>query len=542
MNTKKNFKILILGLVLSLGFNQIGNIYLNQKASALSGSEFKPGRIIDDFIFTNKSSMTVDQIQQFLNSKVPTCWKDHPIYTGGSGTVYYPPYTCLKDYQENPNTGANNYGQYINGVPTTVAGGLSAAQIIWGAGQEYNINPQSLIVLLQKEQGLVTDDWPILPQYQKATGYACDDSGGLGTCSSSFYQQVYDAAWQFRNDLNGISVPGAWGAFGLGWNNILYHPNAACGTKSVYIENKATAVLYKYTPYTPNDAALTNLYGTGDGCSAYGNRNFWRMFNDWFGTTSGRVIKLSTPGSGLFLVENGTKRSFESIEAFYSHGYNWSDVVVVSDYVFNSIPLGASLGLNIAAYNGKLIKLSAPLSGVFLIENGTKRSIDSADTFYSYNYRWSDVITISDYVFNSIPLGASLGLNIAAYNGKLIKLSAPLSGVFLIENGTKRSIDSADTFYSYNYRWSDVITISDYVFNSIPLGASLGLNIAAYNGKLIKLSAPLSGVFLIENGTKRSIDSADTFYSYNYRWSDVITISDYVFNKIPLGVSLEPRI
>ena len=49
------------------------------------------------------------------------------------------------------------------------------------------------------------------------------------------------------------------------------------------LANAATAALYYYTPYQPNAAALANLYGTGDSCSAYGNRNFWRLYRDWFG-------------------------------------------------------------------------------------------------------------------------------------------------------------------------------------------------------------------------------------------------------------------
>jgi hypothetical protein len=55
----------------------------------------------------------------------------------------------------------------------------------------------------------------------------------------------------------------------------------------VFIENQATAGLYNYTPYTPNDAALNNMYGTGDACSSYGNRNFWRIYTDWFGNPNG---------------------------------------------------------------------------------------------------------------------------------------------------------------------------------------------------------------------------------------------------------------
>src|SRR5699024_261440 len=40
-------------------------------------------------------------------------------------------------------------------------------------------------------------------------------------------------------------------------------------------------------PYQPNRAALNAGYGTGDGCSAYGNRNFYNYFTDWFGSTQG---------------------------------------------------------------------------------------------------------------------------------------------------------------------------------------------------------------------------------------------------------------
>ena len=69
-------------------------------------------------------------------------------------------------------------------------------------------------------------------------------------------------------------------------NRILWNVvQRGCGAGDVYIESKATAALYTYTPYQPNQAALANMYGLGDHCSAYGNRNFWRVWNDWFGST-----------------------------------------------------------------------------------------------------------------------------------------------------------------------------------------------------------------------------------------------------------------
>src|SRR5680860_1840612 len=57
----------------------------SEPAEAASGSDFNPGRIISDAIFYDGTTLTVSQIQSFMNAKVPSCW---------SG------YTCLKSYRE----------------------------------------------------------------------------------------------------------------------------------------------------------------------------------------------------------------------------------------------------------------------------------------------------------------------------------------------------------------------------------------------------------------------------------------------------------
>src|SRR5258707_11108234 len=112
-------------------------------ADAVSGSDWRAGRIIDDATFYNKSSMSIGQIQSFLNSKVPTC----DNWATKSGRRAYIdshniklPLTCLKDYQENPSNHENNLeGRSVPG------GAKGSAQIIWDAAQQYNINPQVLI-------------------------------------------------------------------------------------------------------------------------------------------------------------------------------------------------------------------------------------------------------------------------------------------------------------------------------------------------------------------------------------------------------------
>ncbi len=124
------------------------------QASGSSAASWNAGRIIDDEIFTNNASMTAQDIQNFLNSKVPLCDTQgtQPSEYGGGTRAQYaasqgvsPPFTCIKNYSE---------------------GGRSAAQIIYDTSQTYHINPQVLVVLLQKEQGLITDDWPWPIQYR----------------------------------------------------------------------------------------------------------------------------------------------------------------------------------------------------------------------------------------------------------------------------------------------------------------------------------------------------------------------------------------
>jgi hypothetical protein len=100
---------------------------------------------------------------------------------------------------------------------------------------------------------------------------------------SGFSIQISEAAKLLRSYLTNMTQP--WWTYRKPYqsNKIAWAPG--CSSASVYIENKATAALYTYTPYQPNKASLDNMYGEAPTCGAYGNRNFWRVFNDWFGST-----------------------------------------------------------------------------------------------------------------------------------------------------------------------------------------------------------------------------------------------------------------
>ncbi len=246
--------------------------YFSSPALAVTAADWNAGNIMDDGVFFSPTEMSTADIQNFLNSKVPVCDIWHAASNGNN-----PPFTCLKDYIENPTTHQNN----ANGG--VVSGGWSAAQIIKHAADSYNINPKVLIVLLQKEQSLITDDWPWVAQYRSATGFGCPDTAPCDAEYYGFYNQVMNAARQFRRYA---TYPTEYRYKAFQSNFIQYNPNVSCGGTNVVIANQATAGLYNYTPYQPNASALANLYGSGDACGAYGNRNFWRMYSDWFGSTS----------------------------------------------------------------------------------------------------------------------------------------------------------------------------------------------------------------------------------------------------------------
>lgn len=305
----------IFGTLFILASVLAAQLIASTPASALSGSEFQAGRIMDDVVLYNGSSLNVQQIQEFLNAKVPTCdTNGTQPYAGTTRAAYgasrgYPaPYICLKDFRQDTTAKPGEAG-LCNGYTVV---NQSAAEIINGVAQSCGISQKALIVLLEKEQSLVTDDWPWAIQYRSATGYGCPDTAPCDAEYYGFFNQVYSAARQFKRyakDSHLFNYAGNSTGF------VLYNPNSGCGGSDVAIQNNATAGLYNYTPYQPNQAALNNLYGSGDGCSAYGNRNFWRIHNDWFGSTFGPNFNWSLESQALYTDATKTVNAGNSLIA-----------------------------------------------------------------------------------------------------------------------------------------------------------------------------------------------------------------------------------
>ena len=361
----------LLAALAALALLLTGALVSSAPATAATGADFNPGYIVSDAVFYDSGTMNEGQIQAFIDTKGARCSP-----TAGN--------TCLKNYRETTNLiPADAYCKAYQGASSE-----SAAQIIAKVAAACGINPQVLLVTLQKEQGLVTSTaGKPAATFRRAFGYGCPDNVG-GWCDpnySGFFVQVQRAARQFQVYK---ARPTSYSYVAGRTNTILRHPNAACGSDQVYIQNQATAALYIYTPYVPNAAALAAGYGSGDSCSSYGNRNFFLYFSDWFGST-GLVLsgfiwdwyqmpanraaagEVATQATG---VAGGVKQGFQGGSVYVSGMYGVHLVpsgLLALYYDSLSGPAGA-LGFPAGAHSSPAGGLSQPFqNGTVYISGGT---------------------------------------------------------------------------------------------------------------------------------------------------------------------------
>ncbi len=233
-------------------------------------TSYDPGFLISDEVFYNTEAMDAGQIQQFVEG------------LGGDCDGQY----CLKNLRlTTPDRPADAYcAAYTGGTEESASAVLAKASAACG------INPQVMLTTLQKESALLTKSYVTAESYDAAWGWHCPDSGpgGSANCDpayAGFFAQAYGMAKQwsrYRVDPEKYHYRAGQTATIL-WNVA----ESGCGGSEVTIRNTATAALYDYTPYQPNEASLLAYPGVGDRCSAYGNRNFFFLFQKYFGVTGG---------------------------------------------------------------------------------------------------------------------------------------------------------------------------------------------------------------------------------------------------------------
>lgn len=233
------------------------------QAAAVAG--FNPENIISDALFYDGNAMSSAEIQAFLDAKIGSC-------TNGK---------CLNVLNVSISSRDAWYSAVTGDlVCSSLQGGtMRTSELIYRVQVACGISAKAILVTLQKEQGLTTSSAPSDWNLQAAMGASCPDTSPCDPAYSGVGPQIVQGVRQLK-----IYKAGRF-AKQPGVNFIGYSPNTACGGTNLNIQNYATAALYNYTPYQPNAASLAAGWGLGDGCSSYGNRNFFNYYTSWFGST-----------------------------------------------------------------------------------------------------------------------------------------------------------------------------------------------------------------------------------------------------------------
>lgn len=223
---------------------------------------FDADHLIEDADFYQGQALSEPQIRAFIGGVGHDC----------QAAIDQTP--CLKDAViDLPAFSADKYCDAIPARPGTDVAGL-----ISQVGRACNISPAALLVILQKEQGLLTATGDQLTprRYQAAMGYACPEHAPCDPDFEGIVNQVYYGARQFNLYR---ARPEKYEYQAGKTSAINYSTDANCGQTTVTPVNDATAGLYNYTPHPP---LPQTLQGDAPECETWGNLNFYSMYQTWF--------------------------------------------------------------------------------------------------------------------------------------------------------------------------------------------------------------------------------------------------------------------
>ncbi|MFM8927041.1 MAG: LysM peptidoglycan-binding domain-containing protein [Rhodoluna sp.] len=440
-------------------------------SQALDGSKFDPGLIISDSVFFDFGSMTADEIQRFLESQVPVC---------KSGSDGMP---CLRNYKTDTPEKSADPGKCAY-MPAQK--NISAAQIIYNISRACGINPRVLLVTLQKEQGLVQSAIPSPYMYRAAMGYGCPDNDPAicGKVWVGLFNQLYKAAGQFQwyGDPNGSFTylrPGR--TVSIAYNEVA---SKNCGRKTFLLKSQATANLYYYTPYTPNDAALKNLRGLGDRCSAYGNRNFWRFYWDWFGSPIGGGFLLKSSTSDPYFISNDVKYPLADpslVDALKPLG----PLGEISQDYLDSFPTGIPMTriIKSPAVNGT--------SAFYFVSSGKKYFLSSCDQATNFGLDCTKAVELTRVQLDALPTGQFRPDITAVAKSAAVAPATP--SYFMVTGSKKYPLDCAkaanlgfDCTKATEYTQAQLDALSTVRLSNAQLGISAALQIGEGRRVVIK--------------------------------------------------------
>lgn len=428
--------------------------------------EFNADYLISDFHFSQNDSMTAYDIKSFIEQFN----------------------TPLRLYMEsNPLTGQKEWSW----------------EIIKNAADTYQINPQVLLTMLQKEQSLLLgSEYKLAYRLNWAMGYGVCDS-----CSpydprlaayKGFTQQVNQAARRMRQCLD---EPAKFRVSAQNTYNI--------DGQNIKPLNQATACLYNYTPHLA------------------GNRNFVTIWDRWFGRSypDNTLIKAKNQ-SRIYKLENGSKRLITTpgLLADYIGQYPLIDI---DEWELNQYPDGRPIEYSLYSL------LGVPQNGIYLLaENNQIRRISSAKVFKELGFSIEEIEKVQFSDLETYNIGNEITDEDIYPLGLIAQNSVSGDMYYLYQNKRHPILDPNLLKSRLRYRQTIQKTPEELA------AYELAENILYPDGTLLKESnGPF--VYLIQNGQKRHIANEYTFNRLNYKWSDILDTNFLVLQNYPDGETID---
>jgi len=472
---------------------------------------FDPNKLIDDKVFSDTQTFGGPEgVQKFLEVK-------NSVLADTSSNFLVklkePDNVLLKTGLEDPRPSLGRL--------------RTAAELIWDASKHSGLNPQVILVTLNKEQGLITSASDYSPErlqkaLDRAMGFDCPDASGCGNLFPGFYYQLfgnYDADGNrylgaSKSLMKSFTTPGGRGPLidgrtsrvgeSITLENTLGGYAEATPSQVVTIFNQATAALYRYTPHVFN-----------------GNYNFWKFFNAWFRYPNGTLLSLANDVK-TYIIQNGTKQLVPEFVA-KQRGLDLTQKIAISPNEFESYPLD-----KIYAPADNTVVKSLADGKMYVFTSGTKHPA-------------------SAFVIGQRGLDASKALDISSEEAALFESGSVLppadgtiirgvlgTAVYLVDSG-KIKLFSEFTFKQRKITPKQIVTVPD---EEIPTYTQQGF-VAPQDGTLVKAKESAT-VYLIETGFKRPL-TGELFKNRALSFKNVVALSSDEVGALPLGAFATPK-
>lgn len=471
---------------------------------------FNPNKLIEDKVFSDIQTFGgAEGIQKFLTVKNSVLANTSAEFLA---KLKEPQSTELKQGLEDPRP---NLGRL-----------RTAAELIWDASIQSGLNPQVILVTLNKEQGLITsandyDSAKLQKALDRAMGFDCPDAAGCGNLFPGFYYQLfgnYDSTNNrylgatkslmksfTTNGGRGPAIDGVTSRVGQaitldntmgGYENILPEQTITLG-------NNATAALYRYTPHVFN-----------------GNYNFWKFFNGWFKYPNGTLLKL-TSATDTYIIQNGVKQLVPQFVA-QARALDFNATITVSPNEFESYTTDKPLG----PVDNTIVQDTAGVKYVF-INNVRHQASDLVIKQRGLDVSKTLNITPSEAVI------FDAGTVLPPKDGTVIRGVSDKS-VYLVTNGQIKMY-SAYTFGQNKIKAKDIYTVPDAEISSYSKNGF----VPPLDGSLVKATNN-NTVYLVQNSLKQPV-LGEIFKIRGFSFKNVTSISPDEVSALPLGSYATPK-